>query len=186
MEWGGGDDRRALPIEIRRAGLLLLVGFSLMVLPGCNPGAYPVDLYREMHYQVSQRRLEPDRLAAPPGAVPISGGRPSYTFDEATGLQNPVRRTPESIELGRSTFKVNCAMCHGSTGNGKSLVADLFARSNALPPVDLTGQRARSRTDGQLYWLVTNGIGNMPPFGDLLTENERWALVYTIREGLGQ
>jgi mono/diheme cytochrome c family protein len=145
-----------------------------------------VDIYREMHYQVSQRRLEPDRLAAPPGAVPITGGRVQYTFEEATGLQNPVRRTPDAMSQGRTTYAVNCAMCHGPNGRAQTFIAQRFAQSNALPPVDLSAQRARSRTDGQLYWLVTNGIGNMPPFGDLLTENERWAVVHMIRDFQGQ
>ena len=70
----------------------------------CKPGAYPVDAFNEMHYQPSQRRLEPDRLAPPPDAVPITGAAPDYTFDEATGLQNPIVRSPQdlTIELTRA------------------------------------------------------------------------------------
>jgi mono/diheme cytochrome c family protein len=54
------------------------------------------------------------------------------------------------------------------------------------PPADLTSSRVRSRTDGQLYWLITNGIGNMPNFADLLTDEERWAMVNVVRAGQGQ
>ena len=43
----------------------------------------------------------------------------------------------------------------------------------------------RERSDGQLYWLIVNGIGNMPPFHDLLTEEEVWGLVGYVRSVQG-
>ena len=168
-----------------RAPFLLLVGSVLALISGCNPGAYPVDLFPEMHYQPSQRRLEPDRLAPPPGAVPVTGGRQAYTFVEVTDLRNPLAREP-GLARGREVFRVNCAICHGADGRGQSYVAERFAAAQVLRPVNLAEARARDRTDGQLYWLVTNGVGNMPPFADLLTENERWSLVHVIRDVQGR
>jgi mono/diheme cytochrome c family protein len=148
----------------------------------CNPGAYPVDLFPEMHYQPSQRRLEPRRLAAPDGAVPVTGARPRLTFEQAGGLQNPVPRSPETLERARQVYRVNCAMCHGPKGDGQSVIAGFFKGAGVVPPVDFAGERARARSDGQLYWIVANGLGNMPPFGSLLTEEELWTVVHFIRE----
>jgi mono/diheme cytochrome c family protein len=73
-------------------------------------------------------------------------------------------------------------MCHGTDGRGQSAVAAQFARAGAVPPIDLASPRVRARTDGQLNWLVANGLGNMPPYGDLLSETELWAVVLFIRE----
>jgi mono/diheme cytochrome c family protein len=156
---------------------------ALLALAGaaCNPGAYPVDVFPEMHYQPAHRRLEPNRLPPPPGAVPITGGKPAYTFDQAGGLTNPVPATAATLEAARASYGVNCAMCHGADGHGNTSVAAYFRGAGVLPPVDLAGARVRDRGDGQLYWLITNGIGNMPPFRTLLTEAEVWGLVNYVR-----
>ncbi|MBI4491336.1 MAG: cytochrome c [Chloroflexi bacterium] len=178
-----------------------------LLAAACTSGQYPLDLFPEMHYQASQRRLEPDRLAPPEGAVPFQGrssgpelygptsaatpapaervAQPALTFTEAATLQNPVPRTPDTMERARQVFRVNCALCHGQDGHGQSVVAQYFAQAGFVPPVDFASQRVRARADGQLYWIVTNGLGNMPPFANLLAEEERWMVVYVIREVQG-
>jgi mono/diheme cytochrome c family protein len=139
-----------------------------------------------MHYQPSQRLLEPERLAPAEGAVPIGGARPALTFEQAGGLQNRVPRDDQTLERARRVYAVNCAACHGRNGDGQSVVADHFARANFVPPVDFASPRVQARTDGQLYWIVANGLGNMPPFGDLLSEQDLWTVVYFIREVQGR
>jgi mono/diheme cytochrome c family protein len=90
-------------------------------------------------------------------------------------------QSAQNREQAQKLFQVNCAVCHGQAGDGKSLVSERFASAGVVPPVDFRSQRVRSRTDGQLYWLVTNGIGNMPAFHELLTDDQRWMLVQVIR-----
>ena len=158
---------------------------TLALLASCSQGAYPGDIFPEMHHQASYRRLEPRRLAAPPDAVPINGGHVPYTFDEATQLSNPVPRSSQSVAQARDLYGVNCTMCHGQAGHGDGVIAAYFKSAGRVPPADFTSERVRSRTDGQLYWLVSNGIGGMPAFRELLTDDQRWALIYFIREGQG-
>ena len=177
------------PGRSRGAGVLQrgLALAGLMVLStGCYPGTYPIDIFPEMHYQPTQRRLEPARLSPAAGAVPVTGGRPQYTFAQAETLQNPAPRNAPNMDRARQLSKVNCSACHGSDGHGQGPVARYFVDARQEPPVDFSGPRARARTDGQLYWLITNGIGNMPPFSSLLNEDERWALVNFVREVQGQ
>jgi mono/diheme cytochrome c family protein len=164
----------------------LLTGALVLLSAACYPGAYPLDIFPELHYQQSQRRLEPNRLAPPPGAVPVTGGRPEYTWDQARTLQNPTTRNAQAMERAQIVFRVNCSMCHGQDGHGQGPMAQYFVNARQEPPVDFTTQRARSRADGELYWLITNGIGNMPSFASILTEDERWSLVHVIREVQGQ
>lgn len=164
----------------------LLAAFCLLFLAACYPGSYPLDFFIEMHYQPSQRYLEPNRLAPPPDSVPVTGGTPAYTYEQASTLTNPAARTPQSQARGREVFRVNCGMCHGPDGRGQSFVAERWARAGFLPPPDLNSPRVRARNEGQLYWIVTNGLGNMPPFGDLLTEDERWLVVHLIRDVQGR
>ena len=153
-----------------RALLCLLL---LLTLPACN-------VFPEMHYSPAQRRGEPTRLAPPADAVPVTGARPDYTFDEAATLRAPAS-TADGSQRGAVLYQVNCAMCHGANGRGESLVTERFRAAGEIPPVDLASPRVRDRTDGQLYWLIGNGIGNMPPFGSLLTEEELWLVVSVIR-----
>ncbi len=165
----------------RRLGPLCLLA---LLGAACNAGAYPVDIFPEMHYAPAYRRLQPERLP-PPGAVPITGGKPTYTFAQAGGLANPVPATADTLAAAKATYGVNCAMCHGADGHGDSPVAAYFRAAGVVPPVDFASPRVRGRSDGQLYWLVTNGIGNMPPFRDLLTDEQVWSLVDYIRSVQG-
>jgi mono/diheme cytochrome c family protein len=161
----------------RMVAVLALAALAL----GCNPGPYPVDVYPEMHYSPAQRRGEPQRLSPPPAAVPVSGARPAYTFDQARGLRNPTPDTPDTRDHAAAVYGVNCAMCHGTDGHAHTVVADDFRAASAVPPVDFASERVRQRTDGELYWIVANGIGNMLPFGSLLSEDDLWLVVSQVR-----
>src|SRR5687768_855565 len=139
-----------------RLGLAAVATMLGALLSACYPGSYPVDYFREMHYQQSQRLMESERSSPPPGSVPRTGARPVLTFAEAGTLQNPTRRTPEAQAAAAALFKVNCAVCHGERGNGQSFVAERFTAAKQVPPADLTSSRIRSRSDGEIYWIVTN------------------------------
>lgn len=166
--WWGAGGWRALP--------------AALLLAACNPGVYPVDIFPEMHYQPSQRRLEPERLAPPPGAVPRSGGRRLYTFEQAAALTNPLPRTAAVLQRAEMLNAVNCAMCHGADGRGQSPLTPYYARLGWVWPTSFASPRVRERTDGQLYWLLRHGVANMPPFGALLDDAELWTLVHYVRE----
>ncbi len=177
--------RPAAITQRSRRHWLAIVAVALLAM-ACFPGTYTIDIFPEMHYQAFQRRLEPDRLAPPAGAVPVTGGRPALTFEQAAALSNPVPRTPQTQEQARQLFAVNCAICHGRDGRGQSVVTQHFIQAGFVPPADLASPRVRQRTDGQLYWIVAHGLGNMPPFQTLLTDEQLWTVVHFIREVQGQ
>jgi mono/diheme cytochrome c family protein len=58
--------------------------------------------------------------------------------------------------------------------------------ADQTPPADYANPGVASLSDGQLYWVVTYGLGGMPPFGDLLTPDERWTLVQYVRQVQGR
>ncbi len=160
---------------------------AVSTLSACYPGQYPLDIFRELHYQQPYRLLQADRLAQPRDAVPVTGGTYVFVpFDQASSMTSPIPRSPQALQQGQATFNVNCAICHGADGRGTGPVAERFAAGSANPPADFTSQRVRSRTDGQLFWIISNGLGNMPPFADLLTDDQRWQLVQVIRNYQGQ
>jgi putative copper resistance protein D len=50
-------------------------------------------------------------------------------------------------------------------------------------PADLTAPHTAQHTAGDMFWWLTHGIpaGGMPPFGAVLSEEERWDLINFIR-----
>jgi mono/diheme cytochrome c family protein len=165
---------------------LCVLGQLALLAGACNPGPYTIDFFSEMHYTQEQRRLEPRRLSPPDDAVPVSGGRPDLTFDQAASLANPLPGDERTLARGRQVYAINCAACHGADGHSHTLMADQFAAAGEVRPVDFASPRVRARTDGQLYWLIEHGRGGMPPFRDLVGENDTWTLVGVIRAMQGR
>ncbi|MBI2935646.1 MAG: cytochrome c [Chloroflexi bacterium] len=182
--------------------MLLFVGIT-MLLTACFPrtGAYPVDLFIEMHYQQSYRSQEPPRLKPAEGAVPVAGRETVYAGVEAArykDIANPVPRTEANLAQGAEIFRVNCSLCHGLQGKGDGGVAQFLLQSATLqaggiPPANLTGPITTGRTDGEIFEITTNGrfvprTGgySMPTFKNLLTAEKRWLLVHYLRKLQGR
>jgi mono/diheme cytochrome c family protein len=89
---------------------------------------------------------------------------------------NPVKPTPESIESGKKIYSYDCASCHGALGDGKTNVA----QEMKLP--DLTDPSLqKDRTDGELFYVIKHGRGEMPLEGDRVKPDQLWDLVNYIR-----
>jgi mono/diheme cytochrome c family protein len=97
---------------------------------------------------------------------------------EDTAKKNPVAPTPEGLAEVRKLFGYNCAMCHGKTGDGKGdLAADMkLELRDWRDPSSL-----EKMTDGELFWIVSNGKGKMPGEGDRTSEKTRWNFVNLVR-----
>jgi len=112
----------------------------------------------------------------PPAPTPPSA---QYTIPvEAARQANPVKPTEESIARGKKRYGYDCALCHGKDGDGKGDVAsDLKTKmSDFTDPASLKG-----RTDGELFYIIKNGKGEMPPEGDRVKGEELWDLVNYVR-----
>ncbi len=175
-------DRRVTSVRWRNRLVGLAFGAAMLALAGCSTGAYPVDIFAEMHYQHSFRRLEPPVILPPSDSVPTVGRAPQYTEAQAASLANPVPASPENLQRAAAIYKMDCVACHGPEGKGNGIIASYFKAANVATPSDYTSDTIRQRTDGQLYYATTNGVRQMPRFGPLLSEEERWLLVHHIHE----
>lgn len=94
--------------------------------------------------------------------------------------KNPLPPTAENIALGRQTFSYYCVVCHGLDGQNTGVP---FA-ANMDPPVpSLASTNAQAYTDGQLQWIIANGLGpsGMPASHGILSDDEIWSIVLYIR-----
>ncbi len=93
-------------------------------------------------------------------------------------VTNPINSSQESVGRGKIVFDVNCATCHGISGNGQGPAAHGIT---TFPRQLWVWNNTDSSTDGYLYWFVTNGRNEMPPWGLVLSENERWDVINYIK-----
>ena len=97
---------------------------------------------------------------------------------EEAAKKNPVAPTPEGLAEVRKLFTYDCAMCHGKTGDGKGdLASDMKLELHDWhDPASI-----EKMTDGELFWIITNGKGKMPGEGDRCSEKVRWNFVNLVR-----
>lgn len=92
---------------------------------------------------------------------------------------NPVGKDRAAAAAGLALFKTHCVACHGAPG-----VDPTEAGASLNPPAPgLTLARVQARSDGELEWIVSNGIRmtGMPAFGPSRSEQEIWQLVAALR-----
>ena len=119
-----------------------------------------------------------------PGAIETMVARSirNYTISRrARQLRNPVERAPEIIAEARAHFADHCATCHANNGNG-----DTEMGRNLFPKApDMRLASTQNLSDGQLFWIIENGIRftGMPGWATGTKEGEEasWHLVHFIR-----
>ncbi|MBV9144757.1 MAG: cytochrome c [Acidobacteria bacterium] len=94
--------------------------------------------------------------------------------------QNPVPDTQANIDEGKEHFGHHCQICHGLDGQNSGVP---FAQQMSPPVADLKSQQIQEYTDGQLHWIIENGINpsGMPAWKGILEEDEMWKIVRYIR-----
>jgi mono/diheme cytochrome c family protein len=98
---------------------------------------------------------------------------------DAAAKKNPVKPTQEGLAEARKLYGYHCAMCHGKDGDGKGDLAEQMK----LDLRDWRNPTSISKyTDGELFYIVTNGRGKMEGGeGDRTKEEVRWNLVSLVR-----
>ncbi|HTK96357.1 MAG TPA: c-type cytochrome [Terriglobales bacterium] len=95
-------------------------------------------------------------------------------------LKNPVASSPDAIKEGGEHFQHHCQICHGLDGHNTGVP---FADKMDPPVADLGSKDVQGYTDGQLKWIIENGIGpsGMPGWKGILEDDEMWKIVHYIR-----
>lgn len=93
---------------------------------------------------------------------------------------SPLAATPDNIQAGQRNFTSYCMVCHGLDGQNTGVP---FADKMSPPVPALTSRDVQAYTDGQLHWIIQNGISpsGMPASKSIFRDEEIWALVLYIR-----
>jgi mono/diheme cytochrome c family protein len=114
---------------------------------------------------------------AAPLAAQTAGAAPWVAPARRAQRANPLDATPQIIAQGRELYMLECASCHGATGQNDGDQA----------PTELKGTRKpadpslHDESDGSLFWKIGEGRGSMPSTWDVLSDRDRWAIVLYVR-----
>ena len=101
--------------------------------------------------------------------------------EEARAVANPNNANKKSIKNGEVLYKQSCALCHGETGKGNGIGAQALNPK----PADHTSEIVQAQTDGEIFWKISNGRGQMVGWGKganpIISESDRWDIVNYIR-----
>ncbi len=99
------------------------------------------------------------------------------------GFPTEIAVTPALIKRGQERFNINCAICHGLSGNGKGV----FTKYSTVLPAELTAvgfddsASPLYRPDGKIYDTIANGWNQMGSYGANISVQDRWAIVAYVR-----
>jgi len=149
--------------------LLVLAGTVLAVTPGHSPA----------QTQSGQAPAPAQSQPSPPAPAPAMAPTQAITPAPAAYPRNPIKPTADSQAKAKTLYQIDCAMCHGDNGNGKS---DL-ATSMELTLADWTDPKSLAdHEDGELFMVIRNGKDKMPPETEgRASDDAIWNLVIYIR-----
>jgi len=93
---------------------------------------------------------------------------------------NPVPDSAEAVKEGQEHFGHHCQICHGLDGQNTGVP---FAAKMSPPVADLADKDIQAYKDGQLKWIIENGIepSGMPGWKGILEDDEMWKIVSFLR-----
>ena len=94
--------------------------------------------------------------------------------------KNPIAYSADALKDGQAHFGHHCQICHGLDGQNTGVP---FAAKMSPPVADLKDADVQGYTDGQLKWIIENGIepSGMPGWKGILEDDEMWKIVHYIR-----
>jgi mono/diheme cytochrome c family protein len=135
-------------------------------------------------------QVDADTIHAPRGqpafAVPVTGtfvapyqvsylGAPATLDSIAAAVTNPTPVSEASLANGRKYYQINCAVCHGDTGQGNGP-----ATQYGMATINIVTAMTQNRPDGYIYGIIRNGRGAMPTY-NRIEEMDRWDVVNYLR-----
>ncbi len=97
---------------------------------------------------------------------------------EAHNAKDPVPPSDEAIKAGEQVYLQDCALCHGADGHGYTNLG----RHMFPPAMDLTSPHVQHWTNGDLFWIIENGISltGMPSWSSTISATDSWKIAQFI------
>lgn len=182
-------------MKLRSAGWAVLAVATVLVLGGCTRGSTssrpPIHLNPNMDQQPKARAQEASEFFYDGASMrrPVEGtvARGSLertdafhtgkTPDGAWLTSNPLTLDDAVLARGAERYRIYCNVCHGERGDGQSVMR----QRTGLNTADLLQVRLREAPVGQLFDVVTHGLGLMKGYAYPIPSRDRWAILAHVR-----
>ena len=93
---------------------------------------------------------------------------------------NPFAGNAEEMRTGFDHYRKSCALCHGGPG----LIREPFTYGMMPVPPSLTDPDAQENTDGELFYIIRNGVRmtGMPGFSVMYHDDDIWKISAALRD----
>lgn len=167
----------------------------VLVLGGCTRGSTssrpPIHLNPNMDQQPKARSQELSEFFYDGATMrrPVAGTvargsleRPDpfqtgKTPDGSWLASNPLPASEEVLARGAERYAIYCTVCHGERGDGQSVMK----QRSGLNAANLLETRLREMPEGQIFDVVTNGLGLMKGYAYPIPPEDRWAILTHVR-----
>jgi len=105
---------------------------------------------------------------------------PAFAAGAAPQATNPVKQTPAGLDRGKKLYAIDCALCHGDNGNGKT---DLATSMNVTLSDWTDPKSLADKPDQELFDAIRKGKGDKMPPEDAgrAKDDDVWNLIHYIR-----
>ncbi len=93
-------------------------------------------------------------------------------------IDPPIILGEDVLARGKERYGIYCTPCHGDNGNGRGV---LFERAQ-IQAGNLHDPRIVDMPAGELYDVITNGVGLMAGYRYPIKTHDRWAIVAYVRQ----
>ena len=186
--------------SFRPVALALALIFLFLPLTACTRGHTkrhpPIHVNPNMDHQpkvraqsaseffydgAGMRQPVPGTVARGDLALPATfttGKTPAGAFLAA----NPLGRqselsTEEILARGEERYGIYCTPCHGARGDGQGMIR----QRSGVNAANLLEARIRELPDGQIFDVVTHGLGLMSGYAYQIPSDDRWAIIAWVR-----
>jgi len=156
---------------------------------GSKSSRPPFEIFSDM---VRQDKIRPQTYLKLPGGnelKPVAGTvsqnqtASSFTSGMIPGTTNYVEVIPVKVDSvflrrGKERYEIFCSHCHGLSGDGSTVSRKI----GAMPVVaNLYEKRIVRMTDGEIFYIISNGRNLMNGHSAQIPAQDRWAIVAYVR-----
>jgi len=157
---------------------------------GCARPYPPIHPNPNMDYQEKYQPQEESRFFYDGSAMrqPVAGtiARGELHEDPAfhTGKDDagdflvtlPLEVSDELLTRGAQRYAIYCSPCHDARGTGRGILYD-----QGVPTASFFEPRLIEYPDGQIFDVITNGLGFMSGYRYPVPPEDRWAIIAHVR-----
>jgi mono/diheme cytochrome c family protein len=109
--------------------------------------------------------------------LPYSIENDQAGYQESKAITSPLKETKEAtLERGEMLYNINCAVCHGTGGDGKGSIVKTGAYAG------VPNYKDREITVGSVYHVIMYGKNAMGSYASQIEEADRWRVAeYVIK-----